>query len=134
MQAIKEKDFQGICPGTSGDTGYFSWVRREGETEEVDGRTLQIDAFHEVFIVVSRGTVATRDNGQFSSTAPIKYCKTAEEAIALVNQLNATLGTKDLSLPYARCVHCESDNLEQSSLLWQKGTISFHCLDCGQVF
>jgi hypothetical protein len=134
MHTIKRKDIQGICPGTAHSQGYFTWIRRSGETEEVDDKILQIDAFDEVFIVVSEGTVSTKEDGQFSSTTPVKHCRTPEEAIALVNKLNGVLGTRDLSLPYAQCTDCQSDKLEQSSTHWERGLLTFHCLECGREF
>jgi hypothetical protein len=131
-RTINEKDFLAIGPGYSGDKGYFSWIRREGRTEEVMGKSIIIDPFSEVFIVVARGTIETEEDGRLSSATPVKYCNTIQEAVTLVNKLNSAIGTKDLSLPYAECPDCgDSENIRQSTAEWKKGELLiFHCPAC----
>lgn len=128
---VTRKEIQGLFPGMR--QGYFTWIRREGKSEEINGKWFEVDAFDEVFIVCAEGTVVIEE-GQFSSTTPVKYCKDAKEAITLVNQLNAALRTKDLSLPYAQCPQCQSDNVRQSEMHFSFRILNFHCTDCNEEF
>ncbi len=133
---ILKKDFQAIAPGSAYSLGYFTYIQRKSKTETKGGKIYSIDAFDQVFIVCATGMIATDEDGQISSTTPIKYCETAQEAIDLVNQLNSVIGTKDLSLPYAECPHCrDSENVRQSTATRKKGELLiFNCPACEKDF
>jgi hypothetical protein len=118
LQQKRLSQFKGIYPNSARSEGFFSWIR------------LPILGEEECFMVYGTGTIQT-DDEQIVGYSPIKYCASAEEAIALVNRLNEALGAKDYNRrPRWGCPSCKGIEAVESPRDWEQGRMRWLCA-CG---
>jgi len=83
-------------------------------------------------MVFASGTIQI-DEGQHATHSPVKYCKKASEAIALVNQLNKVIGARDYNRTPRPCPNCGGMEAIESPEDWEKGSIAWSC-PCGMIY
>ncbi len=76
-------------PDCSSGIGHFSWRRMKYYTMAMG----DLEDFKYVYVICVSGLFQTKEDGRISSITPLKYVFDKQEAVDLVEKLNAVLVT-----------------------------------------